>query len=200
MVGVGCACAVRAFMFQHVYEQTHHLGLYLYERSFQLTRLLCYLCSDRSLRNNGRSKGRSVNITHCLRAEPRMDTSTSVDKQQSLSVSAERRRPWTRLVEVYIIGSTSLFEDNKQSWEKLCPLCHSAPGWQGHTDTQRASNTLALSSPVSSVLQRQYYCCGSTLSRQRCLFCGLWHRWVVCHTAVTCQLWCHSAVSTHYHW
>lgn len=50
--------------------------------------------------------------------------------------------------------------------EKLRPLCHSGPGWQRHTSTQRASNTLAPSSPVSSALQRRYCCSGSTLSRQ----------------------------------
>lgn len=59
-------------------------------------------------------------------------------------------------------------------------LCHSGPGWQRHTNTQRASCTLAPSSLVSSALQRHYCCSGSTLSRQCCLFCGPWHRWLVC--------------------
>ncbi len=100
-------------------------------------------------------------------------------RQISLRNSRERG-PCPRLVKVYIIGQTLLLEDNEQCREKLCFLCHTGPGWQRHTNTQNASNTLAPSSLVSSVLQRHYCCPGSTLSRQFCLFCGLWHRWVVC--------------------
>lgn len=51
------------------------------------------------------------------------------------------------------------------------PLCSRL----AETNAQRASNTLAPSSMVSSVLHRHYCCSGSTLSRQYCVFCGLWH-------------------------
>lgn len=66
------------------------------------------------------------------------------------------------------------------------PLCSRL----AKTNTQRDSNTLAQNSLVSSKLQRDYCCSGSTLSRQCCLFCGLWHRWVVWHTS----FYCHSGV------
>ena len=138
--------------------------------------LLSYLCSNRSPRNNGRGKGQWAYMTHCFRSGPqkhRETYNTSVDKQSSLSASTEKTEPCPTLVKVYIIGQTSMLEDNEQCWEKLC---HSGPGWQRHTNTQRTSSTLAPSSTVSSVLQRHYCCSGSTLSRQCCLFCGPWHR------------------------
>lgn len=46
---------------------------------------------------------------------------TSVDKQLSLSASTEKTEPCPTLVKVYIIGQTSMLEDNEQCWEKLCP-------------------------------------------------------------------------------
>lgn len=88
------------------------------------------------------------------------------------SISREKYDPGP-VVKWPIIGQ----KDNEQRLESLQPLCHSAP------NTQRASNTLAQSSLLSSVRQRRYCLAGSALSRRRCLFCGLWHLWV----AWTCR-------------
>lgn len=71
-------------------------------------------------------------------------------------------------------------------------------GWRSYslcaTLLQVGRDTQTLKEPVTRWHRaaRSHLCCrdtivfpGSTLSRQRCLFCGLWHRWVVCRVAAT---------------
>lgn len=58
---------------------------------------------------------------------------TSADKQLSLSTSREKIKPWLRLNKDHKKGSSLMLKDNEQCLEYLCPLCHSAPGWQWQT-------------------------------------------------------------------
>lgn len=110
----------------------------------------------------------------------RQDTQNTTSRHcRPLSGSTETISAWPWLVKVDIIAF-AVKRTMDSARVKLCPLCHSGPGWQRHTNTQRASNVLEPSGRVSSVLQRHHCCPGSTLGRQWCLFCGPWQRWVVC--------------------
>lgn len=89
-----------------------------------------------------------------------------------------------------MMGQTTIVKDKGWCQEKLCPLCHAAPGWQGQILKEpgtcwhwAAWSHLYCRDTIVVLLRHS--------ARQCCLLCGLWrHRRVVHHTVLTAILLC----------